>query len=405
MTPAFGSKSGFDPDLVVHCSNCSTCRWTCTSYEEFGTEAMFAGGRLRLLRSYSEKNLPIDDDFVKAMYACTTCEQCVERCPINVPYVEIIESVRRRLVDLKKGPWGQVGVMGDKVFTNRNVFGEDPQERASWVQPGTKISDDSKWGYFVGCTASYRRPEIANATVRMLNHFDIEPQILGPDEYCCCSPLIRTGQVRKPIYEKTESGKMKRIGILDVSEIIRNNIEKIEEKGIENLIFSCAGCYRTVTLDWSAYYRAMEGILPTDTIHLVQFLAMKLKKGELHWKKDYPEKVTYHDPCHLGRHVGVFDAPREVLKSIPGLELIEMDRHGHNSKCCGAGGGFKAGFGESALNVAERRLEDAINTGATTIVSACVFCKLNFADAIRKRGADIKIANIEDLFLELMDIA
>ncbi len=294
--------------------------------------------------------------------------------------------------------------MGDQVFTKHNVFGEDPQERGSWVESGAVTSEDSKWGYFVGCTASYRRPEIANATVRMLNHFDIEPQILGPEEFCCCSPLIRTGQVKKPVYETSESGKKKRIGTLDVAEIIRHNIKTIEERGITNLIFSCAGCYRTVTLDWSEYYRKMEGILPTDTLHLVQFLSMKLKEGKLNWKKGYPEKVTYHDPCHLGRHVGVFDAPREILKSIPELELVEMERHGHNSKCCGAGGGFKAGFGYSSLNVAERRLEDAIATGATTIVSACVFCKLNFADAIRKRGADIKIANIEDLFIELMDL-
>ncbi|MHA1576901.1 MAG: (Fe-S)-binding protein [Candidatus Thorarchaeota archaeon] len=405
MRRFFTSEFKFDPDKIVLCSNCSTCRWTCITYEEFGTEAMFAGGRLRLLRSYYERNLPVDDDFVKAVYACSTCEQCVERCPIKVPYVEIIEDLRKRLVEIGKGPYGGLGAMGDRVYKVNNPYDGPANERADWVTDDLRISDDSKWGYFVGCTGSYKRKEIPVATVKMLNHFGIEPQILGNDEYCCCSPLIRTGQVKKPVYKKHEDGTKELLGEVDVGEIINHNVEEFKKRGIEHLIYSCSGCYRTTTLDWPKFYRERGGILPFSTQHLSQFLALRFKKGELKWKKGLNETVTYHDPCHLGRHVGILDAPREVIKSIPGIKFVEMERNRYESKCCGAGGGFKAGFGESAVNVASRRIEEALETGATTLISSCVFCKLNFLDAVKKFGHDIKIVNIEDLFIELMEIA
>ncbi|MFW9767956.1 MAG: (Fe-S)-binding protein [Candidatus Thorarchaeota archaeon] len=404
MRRFFTPELDVDPDQIVLCSNCSTCRWTCTSYEEFKSEAMFAGGRLRLLRSYVEKNLPVDEGFVRAVYACSTCEQCVERCPIKVPYVRIIEDVRKKLVQMGKGPYGKLHVMGDLAFKHNNVFGEETKARGDWVKPDTRISDDSEWGYFVGCTASYKRPEIADATLRMLNYFDIEPQILGADEYCCCSPLIRTGQVTRPIYEENEDGENELLGTLEAEKFILNNVEHMQARGIKHVIFSCSGCYRTTTLDWPRFYRERHGILPFSTQHLTQFLALKLKKGELKWKKSFPETVTYHDPCHLGRHVGIFEAPRQVLKSIPGIKLVEMERNRQNSKCCGAGGGFKAGFGENAINVAARRLNEALETGATTIVSSCVFCKLNFLDAVKKRDVDIKVLNVEDLFIDLMEL-
>ncbi|MHA1909654.1 MAG: (Fe-S)-binding protein [Candidatus Thorarchaeota archaeon] len=404
MRRLFTSEFEFDPDKIVLCSNCSTCRWTCTSYEEFGTEAMFAGGRLRLLRSYIERNLSVDDDFVRAVFACSTCEQCVERCPIKVPYVEIIEDLRRRLVEIGKGPYAKLGAMGDRVYFKHNPFDEDPNARAAWLTPELRVSDDSKWGYFVGCTGSFRRPEIPVATVKMLNHFGIEPQILGSEEYCCCSPLIRTGQIIKPVQKKQEDGTKKVVGEVKVDEVINHNIDEFKKRGVEHLIYSCSGCYRTTTLDWPKFYRERGGILPFSTQHLSQFLALRFKKGELKWKNGYNEKVTYHDPCHLGRHVGILDAPREVINSIPGIELVEMERNRYDSKCCGAGGGFKAGFGENATNVASRRLDEALETGATTLISSCVFCKLNFLDAVKRDGHDIKVVNIEDLFIDLMEL-
>ncbi|MHA1958695.1 MAG: (Fe-S)-binding protein [Candidatus Thorarchaeota archaeon] len=404
MRRFFTKEFEFDPDKIVLCSNCSTCRWTCTSYEEFGSEAYFAGGRLRLLRSYYERNLPVDDDFVKAVYACSTCEQCVERCPIKVPYVEIIEDLRHRLVEIDKGPYGRLHMMGDLVLKRHNPYGEKVEERADWVKSDTRVSNDSEWGYFVGCTASFKRKEIGDATLRMLNYFGIEPQILGTEEFCCCSPLIRTGQIDREVYDEEEDGTKTYVGKLSVDEKINHNMDELIKRGVKHVIFSCSGCFRTVTLDWPKYYRARGGILPFTTQHLSQFLALKVKQGELEWKQGYPERVTYHDPCHLGRHVGIFDAPRVVLKSIPGIELVEMDRSREDAKCCGAGGGFKAGFGNEAINTAERRLEMAIETGASTLVSSCVFCKLNFMDAIKKRGVEMKVLNLEDLFMDLMGL-
>ncbi|MHA2223292.1 MAG: (Fe-S)-binding protein, partial [Candidatus Thorarchaeota archaeon] len=211
-------------------------------------------------------------------------------------------------------------------------------------------------------------------------------------------------QVNRPVTEVSDVGETEVLGTLETEKFIVHNVEKMKERGIEHLIFSCSGCYRTTTLDWPRFYRERHGILPFSTQHLTQFLALKIKKGELEWKGSYPETVTYHDPCHLGRHVGIFEAPRQILRSIPGIDFVEMERNRHDSTCCGAGGGLKAGFGENAINISEKRLHQALDTGATTIVSSCVFCKLNFLDAVRKRDVDIKVLNIEDLFISLMGL-
>ena len=196
--------------------------------------------------------------------------------------------------------------------------------------------------YFRGCTAREKQTGISQATERLLKEAGVDYRTLD-DEKCCGSVLLRTGFLK------------------EAEEQIRRNTEVL--KG-EKIITSCAGCYKTLKDDY-------EGL---DVIHISQLLDKLIKEGKLKIsKKDFD--VTYHDSCHLGRHGGVFDEPREVIKSV--ANLIEMENNRESSLCCGAGGGVKSAYPEIANQMAELRINQAKQTGCSTLVTPCPFCKLN----------------------------
>lgn len=196
--------------------------------------------------------------------------------------------------------------------------------------------------YFRGCTAREKQTGISQATERLLKEAGVDYRILD-DEKCCGSVLLRTGFLK------------------EAEEQIRRNTDVL--KG-EKIITSCAGCYKTLKDDY-------EGL---DVIHISQLLDKLIKEGKLKIsKKDFD--VTYHDSCHLGRHGGVFDEPREVIKSV--ANLIEMENNRESSLCCGAGGGVKSAYPEIANQMAELRINQAKQTCCSTLVTPCPFCKLN----------------------------
>ena len=196
--------------------------------------------------------------------------------------------------------------------------------------------------YFRGCTAREKQTGISQATERLLKEAGVDYRTLD-DEKCCGSVLLRTGFLK------------------EAEEQIRRNTEVL--KG-EKIITSCAGCYKTLKDDY-------EGL---DVIHISQLLDKLIKEGKIKIsKKDFD--VTYHDSCHLGRHGGVFDEPREVIKSV--ANLIEMENNRESSLCCGAGGGVKSAYPEIANQMAELRINQAKQTGCSTLVTPCPFCKLN----------------------------
>ena len=196
--------------------------------------------------------------------------------------------------------------------------------------------------YFRGCTAREKQTGISQATERLLKEAGVDYRTLD-DEKCCGSVLLRTGFLK------------------EAEEQIRRNTDVL--KG-EKIITSCAGCYKTLKDDY-------EGL---DVIHISQLLDKLIKEGKIKIsKKDFD--VTYHDSCHLGRHGGVFDEPREVIKSV--ANLIEMENNRESSLCCGAGGGVKSAYPEIANQMAELRINQAKQTGCSTLVTPCPFCKLN----------------------------
>lgn len=222
--------------------------------------------------------------------------------------------------------------------------------------------------YFRGCTVRDKNPRIEMATRQILDEAGIDYKVLD-DEECCGSFLLRTGFAR------------------DAREVMKKTVEKLEG---EEVVVSCAGCYNTLKND----YKDILGV-EVDVIHTSQLFEKLIKEGSIK-----PEKlqvdVSYHDPCHLGRHSGEYDAPRDVLKAIS--NLVEMERIREDARCCGSGGGVKSAYPELATKLAKRRVDDALKTDADILVTTCSFCLINLDGAYQKpRG--IPVMDLSEILL------
>jgi heterodisulfide reductase subunit D len=262
-----------------------------------------------------------------------------------------------------------------------NPFGEPNKERVKWIE-GLNIPEEGEIVYFAGCTAAYKYPDLARNTVKILRHVNASFTLLREREACCGSALLRTGQREY------------------APELARLNTEAIAEAGASRIITSCAGCFRTFKAD----YPKLLGKIDFEVLHITQYLAELIDQGKLRFTNKIKEIVTYHDPCHLGRHSGVFEEPRKIIKNLPGLEFREMGKIGKYSRCCGAGGGVKSGFADLAIAIATSRIEEAISTGADTLLSACPFCRVNLIDAINIGKKDIKMKDITEVVSEALGI-
>jgi heterodisulfide reductase subunit D len=203
---------------------------------------------------------------------------------------------------------------------------------------------------------------------------------LSPEEWCCGSPALRVG--KRELF----------------AEIAKHNSEAIKKAGIKRIVTSCAGCYRTLKIDYPEFV----GKLPVEIVHTSELLANLIKDGRLKLKGVISETVTYHDPCHLGRHCGVYEPPRDVLKSIQGITYVELPRNRQSAWCCGAGGGVKSGYPDFALWTAKDRLKEVEVAGAKALVSTCPFCATNFKDTIKDTTSKLKFYDLTELVLKAL---
>jgi heterodisulfide reductase subunit D len=306
--------------------------------------------------------------------------------------VELWEGIRKSLVRAGYGPLETQNPLVVSVKAYDNPWQQPRSSRARWAKMAKKqkrIVEEPKDAnkkkaevlYFVGCTASYdiNTIEVAINTVNILNRAGVDFGMLGQKEKCCGSVLLRMGDAE---YER----------------IAGESIEQINKLGIKTLVTSCAGCFKTIKHDWP---RA--GKLNFEVKHMVEFLVDLVKEGKLKLGKELKKTVTYHDPCHLGRHSCVYDAPREILKMIPGLNLVEMERAVEYSRCCGAGGGVKAGFPDIQDKMSQRRIEEAEAAGAEELVSACPFCYQGLQVGIQAMNSSVRMRDITELVAEAME--
>jgi len=322
-------------------------------------------------------------ELLDPVYGCTVCKGCMKFCEnmyLRVPefgFNNLIETLRAELVKRKIGPLPRQRVFGESIKENKNPYREPHGERFAWLTRDVEPTDNSDLLFYVGCTASYRQQGIAKSLIKVLQAAEVEFTVLGGEEWCCGSPLIRTGQ-------------------LDIAEeVVEHNADAINAKGAKRVLVACAGCYSTLKRD----YPDMGYNLGADVIHSSELLLELVKQGRIKLKK-IDEQVTYHDPCHFTRDFEKYDTPRNLLSSIPGVRLVEMLRSKDQSWCCGAGGGVKAGYPEWSVEIAAERIREAKETGAAALITSCSFCKHGLQDGLKVSGEDIKLLDITE-FIEL----
>ena len=368
-------KMAFD-----RCIKCSTCKYSykdyeksCPSGEKFLFESYWASGRIRIIRGVLKGDLEWTKDLIDPIFACTTCGACMDACqaPHADYIVEMIEALRELAVK-NIGPAENQKFLVTRCEDSCNPYG-DPNSDNKELKKEYELPDKAEWVYFIGCTSNYRQTILRDSTLRFLKKAGIDFTLI--DEHCCTSPMIRTGQ----------------LSIVD--EYMKYNIDQIKKTGATKVITSCAGCYKTLTNDFERFGNG----LGLEVYHSLELVKKLLDDKKIEFKSEYNKTVTYHDPCHLGRHMGVYELPREIYKQIPGLNLVEMKRNRNFAWCCGAGGGVKIGYPDWALEISKERLEEAKETGATVITSTCPFCKTNLSDASEHYNFDFQVLDLMEI--------
>lgn len=357
-------KQPFEVDRrsVYRCVQCGTCRSVCPVFDVVGWESANTRGRMLIIKSLLEGRPP-SEDVLPSLASCTTCGICASKCPAGANPPEVVEAARAQLVQCGITTNAQKNLKS-VIMTYCNSFGEI-KDRKHWLSETerSKLPEKSDYVYFVGCFDSYRYPEFAKKTFGILRRFGVT---LLPDEQCCSSPLLRTGFKD------------------DAENVMKHNLEQIRNVGAHTIITSCAGCYTTLKNNYPEELRVLS---------LPEFLAQHLE--ELNLKK-LDLTVTYHDPCHLGRHNKVYDAPRKVIQAISTLK--EMKNIKENARCCGGGGGVRTGYPDISLELARNRLQD-VPEGVDYIVTSCPLCVRNLRDA----GGDIEVIDIVELVAMSME--
>lgn len=320
------------------------------------------------------------------IWQCLTCLQCREVCPSNTAWVDFVRQARERAKDRDisfECKHGKLIQILQRMMANPALR----QDRLGWAQ-GLKYSDMGEYFYFVGCLPYFdnmftyiSHTSIARATLKILNAAGIVP-VLTNDERCCG-------------YECFWNGDISTFGRL-----AEMNIETIKKSGAKKVVTSCAECFRTIKVD---YQREGEK-LPFEMIHSTEFIAALIRQGRLKFTKNVDMRITYHDPCRLGRYEGIYDAPREILKAIPGLEFKEMDRIRAESLCCGVGNFSNCDANTKFLQ--HDRLIEAKGTGANILVSTCPKCRIHYACYLDGRPIEeltgIEVKDITEIIAEAL---
>jgi len=360
--------------LCWQCGLCSaSCPWN--TVRSFMTHKMICESRYGLVDLE-------DEDW----WLCSTCNQCVSRCPRGVAITDVIRAARKIMLEFQyeKAPASLRSAMGS-LGSQGNPWGAERSGRADWAENlGIQFysSEEHEVLYSPCCVLAYdpKLRSVARATATLLRSSGAHFGILGEEESCCGESVRKAGH--EALFES----------------LAKSNIAAFREKGVKQIIVSSPHCYTTFKED----YPRLNG--EVKVFHLTQHLAALLDKGKLSYKKPLNKKIVYHDPCYLGRHNGIYEEPRRVLGSIPGVTLMDEVECRENSLCCGGGGGRIWMETLKGQRFSDILVEQAVEMGADILATACPYCLLNFKDSVvtSDKGKALDVKDISEVVLEAM---
>lgn len=360
-------------NLCMQCGMCAgSCPWRIV-------DGPFNIRRLIRMAQLGVEGYESDD----VLYGCTTCNKCVLKCPRGVTIIDVVKAMRAMIAETGAIP-GVLKTVTGSVHSKGNPWSEEREKRTEWMQGMDVPTFDSGKEYFlfVCCTSAYdvRSRNIARSMVKVLTAAGVSYGIIGQEESCCAESVRKIGD--EELFTKTAE----------------KNIQLYKAKGVKRIITTSPHCYYTFTKE----YPALGGEF--EVVHYTQLLADLMAKGKLRLTRKLEKKVTYHDPCYLGRHSEVYDAPRSLIAAVTGNGVTEMKRIRKESLCCGAGGGRLWMETKPEWRFSDLRILEACETGAQILATACPYCVSMLEDSRKTTNKDdvIEIRDISELIAEAL---
>lgn len=353
-----------------------------------GFEAFISRGKFAVALALLDGKIEPSEGLAEVIFQCTLCGACREVCnnPMNpcitisareniMDHMELWEALRADLVDAGVAPMLKHKEIIGSMKSEYNPYFEKHDERLKWIPENANyLQKGGDALFFVGCTSAYRLNDISSNFLEIANKAGIKLSII-PDERCCGSVSLRTGDVNT------------------TQKLAKHNFETFKSAGVDKIVATCAGCYKTLKSDYPKLINDWD----FEVLHSIEMVNHAIKSGKIKISNKIHGTITYHDPCHLGRHSGVYDAPREVIDAIRADDFVEMRRNKKFAFCCGAGGGVKSAFPDLAYDIASERFEEAEDTGASYLATTCPFCLNNLQLAASARKTPVHVVDLLEL--------
>jgi Fe-S oxidoreductase len=365
-------------DLFKRCFQCGLCDSVCP----WNRVTTFSMRKLVREATFGLTEIESED-----IWRCTTCGRCPQQCPRDVKQIESCVALRRIANEygVYPAPVKTVRAINAGLVGQGNPFGEDREKRAAWAE-GLSIkpfTEEMEILYFPGCYLCYdpRLKKVAKATTNILKKAGVDFGILGSKENCCGESIRKTGD--EELFKR----------------LAKENIKTFIDNGVKKILVSSPHCYHTFKNEYPDFRVNFE------VVHISQYLFELVNEGRLQLKKDYPKKVTYHDPCYLGRHNGVYDEPRGVLNKIPALEFNEMPESRSDSLCCGGGGGRVWMETQKGERFCDLRIDQALGLEAEVLATSCPYCITMLEDSrvTMDVAEKIEVKDITEIIQEVIE--
>ncbi len=364
-------------DDLWYCLYCMMCKATCTTHYYTRREEDAPEPRVHLVELVRRGFLEWDEISAETILHCNLCGLCSEWCASKQDIPTIMTTARADVVNQGLAPESVISV--DESLNNlKNAYRKPLEERFKGISLANRDVKDAEVIYFIGCLSSYDRQEIPRAMIKILEAVGVKYAVLKGEEWCCGLPAYQLG-----LWDRAR-------------EMSEHNAKSINAIGVKTVIASCPGCARALKLEYTKWGTKLD----VEVLHHTEYIEKLLDEGKLKLKKSITKKLTYHDPCHLGRDMEIYYAPRNVLKQVTDSNVLEMFATREKALCCGSGGGYKLTNPKKANKMGSRITDEATFVKADILVSACPLCKESFSNDAGEKGLELK--DIAELISELL---